>query len=231
MDEINSMPLPLQAKLLRVIQEKKVRRIGGQKEIDIDFRIVAATNVNPAIILETGEMRSDLYYRLNVIYLELPPLRNRQEDIPLLVDHYIEYYNQVFHKKVLSVNQDTMDFFMEYSWPGNIRELKNMIERAMNMQVGEKIQLEDINLGALFGVSSTVASTFPPASQKRPTSLKDALMEVEVDMIKQELLAANGNVSKAARQLDIPQQTMNHKIDRYNLRSFIYHIKLNNTQK
>ncbi len=231
LDEINSMPLSLQAKLLRVIQEKKVRRVGGQKEIDVDFRIVAATNVNPAVILQTGEMRSDLYYRLNVIYLELPPLRNRREDIPLLVDHYIDYYNKLFGKRVLSVDQATSDFFMEYGWPGNIRELRNMIERAMNMQDGEIIHLEDINLGVLFGVSSAAASTFPPVSRKQYASLKGALKEVELEMIKQALLDANGNVSKAARQLDIPQQTMNHKIEKYNLRSFIYHIKLNHTQK
>ncbi|MFP3391948.1 sigma-54 interaction domain-containing protein [Brevibacillus sp. SIMBA_040] len=231
LDEINSMPLSLQAKLLRVIQEKKVRRVGGQKEIDIDFRIVAATNVNPEVILQTGEMRSDLFYRLNVIYLELPPLRNRREDIPLLIDHYISYYNEQFNKKVLGVNQEAMSFFMEYTWPGNIRELRNMIERAMNMQEGEVIQLEDVNLGALFGVSSMSPATMPAESRKQQGSLKDALKEVEVEMIKQALLDANGNVSKAARKLDIPQQTINHKIDKYTLRPFIYQIKLNATQK
>ncbi|WP_257350714.1 sigma-54 interaction domain-containing protein [Pseudalkalibacillus decolorationis] len=227
LDEINSMPLSLQAKLLRVIQEGKVRRIGGQKEFSIQIRVVAATNVHPAVIVKSGELRKDLYYRLNVIYLEIPPLRDRKNDIPELVHHYVDYYNHTFQKSIIGVNPDTMDFFMNHDWPGNIRELRNLIERGMNLVEGDFICLKDIQTHTLLSLQQqdTLIS-----SKKKIPRLREAIMDLEIEMVKQALMKNDGNVSKAARQLDIPQQTLNNKIEKYELRPFIYHVKIN-TQK
>ena len=150
LDEINSMSLPLQAKLLRVLQENKVRRVGGQTEIPIDLHLITATNLHPSKLLNSGDLRLDLYYRINVMFLEIPPLRRRREDIPLLVDSFISHYNKVFSKQVVATDKDSMDFFLQYEWPGNIRELKNMIERAMNLVDGELIHLDDLKPGKFF---------------------------------------------------------------------------------
>jgi arginine utilization regulatory protein len=224
LDEINSMPISLQAKLLRVIQEGKVRRIGGQKEFSIQIRIIAASNVHPEVIVQSGELRSDLYYRLNVIYLEIPPLRSRIEDIPELVQYFINYYNHEFQKNIIDVDSETMDFFMKYNWPGNIRELRNLIERAMNLGEGDFIHLKDIQPHTLLSLSKrdTVISQLPETQK-----LKATLLKIEIEMVKQALLESRGNVSRAARQLDIPQQTLNNKIEKYGLRSYIYKIKIN----
>src|SRR5699024_7144968 len=135
-----------QAKLLRVIQEKKVRRVGSHKEIPVNIRIIASTNVDPVTLLEKKKMRADLYYRLSVLPLFLPPLRERIEDVPLLVNEFIHTLNQEFDKHVIGVDDDVLDYLMAYNWPGNIRELRNLIERAMNIVEGETIQMKHLQL-------------------------------------------------------------------------------------
>ncbi|MBD1381514.1 sigma-54 interaction domain-containing protein [Metabacillus arenae] len=224
LDEINSMPASLQAKLLRVIQEGKVRRIGGQKEFSIQVRIVAATNIHPEVIVQSGELRSDLYYRLNVIYLEVPTLRNRKEDIPELVNYYVDHYNKEFQKSIVGVDIETMNFFMNYEWPGNIRELRNLIERAMNLGVEASIHLKDIEPHTLLSFHQKAPVSFQTHENQK---LRDAIRNLEIKMVKEALEQSAGNVSKAARQLDIPQQTLNNKIKKFGLRSFIYQIKMN----
>jgi arginine utilization regulatory protein len=224
LDEINSMPLSLQAKILRVIQEGMVRRIGGQMEFSIQVRIVAATNIHPSVILQSGELRSDLYYRLNVIFLEIPPLRHRKDDIPELVDYYIGYYNHEFNKSFFGVDLDAMDFFNNYNWPGNIRELRNLIERAMNLGDGDLIQLKDIQTHTILSIQTNNTEII---QQKKSPKLREATINLEKEMIKEAIVQCEGNVSKAARQLDIPQQTLNNKLEKYALRSFIYQIKMN----
>lgn len=227
LDEINSMPISLQAKLLRVIQEGKVRRVGGQKEIDIDVRIISATNVHPSIILNEGELRKDLYYRLNVIYLELPPLRERKEDIPELVQHFINEYNEQFQKSVIGVDEEVMDFFLRYHWPGNIRELRNLIERAMNLVEGNWIQYQDIQPDH---ISSTPKQEPLIQEDLGSEKLREAVKDLEIRMIKQALARNKGNISASARQLDIPQQTLNNKIEKYQLRPYVYQLKMKHHQ-
>lgn len=225
LDEINSMPLNLQAKILRVIQEGKIRRVGGQSEIPVNFKLISSTNVHPNALLETGEIRADLFYRLNVLYIELLPLRERREDIPILLRHYINMYNEKLNRNVVDIDEKTMDFFMNYEWPGNIRELRNIVERMINMSK-DKIIKFDMNHNILR--STSIKKKLTPVrriEKEEIRGLKEAIIEYEIEIIKNALQQKKGNISKAARALDIPQQTLNYKVDRYNLKDFVKNIK------
>lgn len=144
LDEIGDMPPHVQTKLLRVLQESKVERIGGAKPIPIDIRVICATNQNIEQMVEEGTFREDLYYRLNIIPIELPPLRKRKEDLPALIDYYIAYYNQRLGKSMRGVSAEALQTLMSYDWPGNVRELKNIIEYLANIAEGAQIQLSDL---------------------------------------------------------------------------------------
>ncbi len=144
LDEIGDMPLHVQTKLLRVLQENKVERIGGRKPIPIDIRVICATNKNIEQMVEEGTFREDLYYRLNIIPIELPPLRKRKEDLPALIDYYIAYYNQKLGKNMTGVSPEALQTLMSYDWPGNVRELKNIIEYLENIAEGQEIRLTDL---------------------------------------------------------------------------------------
>lgn len=144
LDEIGDMPLPVQTKLLRVLQENKVERIGGTKPIPINIRVICATNKNIEQMVEEGTFREDLYYRLNIIPIELPPLRKRKDDLPALIDYYIAYYNQKLGKNMAGVSPEALQTLLSYDWPGNVRELKNIIEYLANIAEGEQIQLADL---------------------------------------------------------------------------------------
>ncbi len=133
LDEINSMDLAVQAKILKAIEEQKIRRIGGTEDILIDVRIIAATNEDPLLCMQRGSLREDLYYRLKVVQLNIPPLRNRKEDIRPLTEYYINFYNTVMGKSIQKVDAQLMRLFYQYSWPGNVRELRNMIEGGFNL--------------------------------------------------------------------------------------------------
>lgn len=144
LDEIGDMPLHIQTKLLRVLQENKLERIGGQRPIPIDIRVLCATNKDIEQMVLDGTFREDLYYRLNIIPLELPPLRKRKEDIPMLTDYYIAYYNQKLGKSIERVKTEVMQTLVNYNWPGNVRELKNIVEYLSNIVEGEEVQLSDL---------------------------------------------------------------------------------------
>ena len=144
LDEIGDMPLPVQTKLLRVLQESVVERIGGTKPIPIDIRVICATNKNIEQMVEEGAFREDLYYRLNIIPIELPPLRKRKEDLPALIEYYIAYYNQKLGKSMRGVSSEALQTLTSYDWPGNVREMKNIIEYLENIAEGEIIQLSDL---------------------------------------------------------------------------------------
>lgn len=144
LDEIGDMPLHVQTKLLRVLQERKLERIGGQKPIPIDIRVICATNKDMEQMVKEGTFREDLYYRLNIIPIELPPLRKRKEDIPPLVEHYISYYNQKLNKHIRGVCPEVLQTMVNYNWPGNVRELKNIVEYLANIVEGDEVQLSDL---------------------------------------------------------------------------------------
>ncbi|QHA91123.1 PAS domain-containing protein [Bacillus sp. N1-1] len=215
LDEINSMPFSLQSKLLRVLQEGKVRRVGDLKERGVEVRLVTATNVQPSELVKVGKMRADLYYRLNVLLIEVPPLRNRLEDISGLVNYFVEMFNRVLDKGVQHVEEEAMMFFYKYHWPGNIRELKNMIERGMNLTTKDYLSLNDVQPHSI--LSMPIKSSNDHYLKKDRIILKKEVEELESRLIQEAIKKSEGNVSRAARELDVPQQTLDKKVKKYNL--------------
>ncbi|MFQ5830476.1 MAG: sigma-54-dependent transcriptional regulator [Candidatus Methylomirabilia bacterium] len=202
LDEVGSLRLDLQAKLLRVLQEREVERLGGTRSVKIDVRIIAATNTNLKQAVKDRIFREDLYYRLNVVPLTVPPLRARREDIPWLVDHFIKKYNREFHKEVRSVSQGALPVLLEYPWPGNVRELENIIERSVALATGPVIRLKDLPLDLALpehGVGGTDEVAVP---------LKEAREQFERQYILRTLERVDGNLSEAARRLGVHRNTL-----------------------
>lgn len=206
LDEINSMPLELQSKLLRVLQDGSIRRVGATNTIDVDVRIIAATNIPPEEAIERRQIRRDLYYRLNVISFEIPPLRERKDDIPLLAKYFIDKFNKKFNKDVKGVSNEVLSIFYNYEWDGNVRELENLIEGIMSITDKEVIELEDL----------------PYKFRQRKSkpfelSLKEILEDTERDMIKEALKRTNNNITQAAELLKIPRQTLQYRLQKLNI--------------
>jgi arginine utilization regulatory protein len=215
LDEINSLSLPLQAKLLRALQEKSIRRIGDTKDRPINVRIIAAINEDPIEAISQQRLRKDLYYRLGVVTLFLPPLRERKEDIPLLVDHFIQKYNQLFQMEVTGVSDDVYRFFQEYDWPGNVRELQHLIEGAMNLMIDETvIACEHLPLHHIQrkpqGGLETAPAEDDGMDEVKP--LKEKLIEMETAYIRRVVEKHRGNISKAARDLQISRQSLQYRL-------------------
>lgn len=208
LDEISNISLNIQAKLLRVIQEREVTRVGSSKPIKVDVRILAATSENLAEAVKEGKFREDLYYRLSVVPVHLPPLRDRKEDIPLLVEHFLQKYNKRAKKNIKAVSSQVKKALMEYDWPGNIRELENTIERAVVLSRGDSLEIETL---IYHGISAS--SKFLDAVGGRIKSLA----EVEKEYIKNILDEQNGNKSKTAEILGIDRKTLLAKIRKYSL--------------
>jgi DNA-binding NtrC family response regulator len=208
LDEISNISLNIQAKLLRVIQEREITRVGGTRPIKVDVRMLAATNENLAELVKKGKFREDLFYRLSVVPIHLPPLRERKDDTPLLVDHFLQKYNKRTRKKISTISTAVKKALMEYDWPGNIRELENTIERAVVLSKGDEIELEDL---VYHGISSS-SSLFHPAGGKHKS-----LDELEKEYIKIVLQAEHGNKSKSAKILGIDRKTLNSKVKKYKI--------------
>lgn len=224
LDEMNSLPLTLQAKILRVIDEGYVRRLGDHKEQQFNFRLFSAFNVDPGFLLRNGDFRRDLFYRLNVLYIEIPPLRRRPEDIPLLVHDFINEYNQRGGKQIESLDRESLEILKRHPWLGNVRELRNYLERAFNQTADPVINLRRLNLMDITHQNNSYYQA-PAISGDDRIRFKDAVAEAEIGIIKSALRRSEGNVSQAARSLDIPQQTLDGKIAKYNLRPFIHELK------
>jgi DNA-binding NtrC family response regulator len=203
LDEIGDISSKLQLDLLRVLETRQFCRVGGSEPISVDVRIIAATNRDLPKAVAEGKFRDDLFYRLNVIPITLPPLRDRREDIPLLVEHFLERMCAELGRKVDGVSRDAMAMLMSYSFPGNVRELRNIVERAMVCASGPVLQPVD------FGLGDAAAAAVAPAS----------LEEVERRHIAAILEQSGGNVSQAARILDIDRVTLYNKIKKYGLRA------------
>jgi DNA-binding NtrC family response regulator len=206
LDEIGEMPLSMQVKLLHVIQERKVLRVGGVRPIELDIRIIAATNRDLKEEVERGQFRQDLYYRLNVVGIQLPALSERLDDVPLLVAHFIEQFGKAFGKKVKAIDHAALEILMHYDFPGNVRELKNIIERAVALSEGVRIQVTDL----------------PP--DLRTLELKtfqgeklESLEEMEKQHIQRVLEKVSFNKSLAAKILDLPRTTFWRKLIKYRL--------------
>ncbi len=213
LDEINSLSLPLQAKLLRALQEKSIRRIGDTKDRAINVRIIAAINEDPVEAISHDRLRKDLYYRLGVVTLFLPSLRDRKEDIPLLADHFICKYNQLFQMNVESVSEEVRQYFLQYDWPGNIRELQHLIEGAMNLMVDETvITMEHLPIRRNQRRSQPVTQPVQPALTEEIKPLRDKLKEFETAYVQHVVARHNGNISRAAKELMVSRQSLQYRL-------------------
>lgn len=216
LDEINSMGLSLQAKLLRVLQEGYIRRVGGLRDISVDVRIIATTNEDPVESIGKGTIRRDLYYRLNVISIFVPPLRERKDDIKLLCEHFLKFYNVRFNKDVWMISQDMMQAFMKHSWPGNVRELGNLIEGAMNLITKDEHVLRSEHFyGFTPNLIGSEANYNDVIHSHKP--LPDIIDTVEKRLIEESLDESGYNISEAARILGVKRQTLQHKIKKYGI--------------
>jgi len=205
LDEIGDITPKLQLALLRVLEERRFTRVGGVEPVEVDVRVIAATNRDLGKAVEQGHFREDLYYRLNVIPIQLPPLRDRREDIPLLVDHLLEQLCVETGRKVESVSHDAMALLMEHPWPGNVRELRNVLERAVVVASGSSIQAPDLGL-------------LEAARGEAAAGDMATLEQVERRHIAHVLAKSGGNITQAARVLDIDRVTLYNKIKKYHLR-------------
>jgi len=204
LDEVGELPAETQVSLLRVLQEREFQRIGGNESLKADVRVVAATNRNLESAIARGEFREDLFYRLNVFPIEVPPLRQRKADIPLLVEYYVDRYASKAGKKITGINKSGLELLKSYSWPGNIRELQNVIERSVIISDSENLLLDE----SWFGHPG-----FSANSSIQP--LSDRLAAQEREIIEAALAESNGRVSGpsgAAVRLGIPQSTLDSKI-------------------
>lgn len=242
LDEVNSMSPGLQAKLLRFLQERKVRRVGAMKEIDVNLKIISSVNVPPHYAIDSGALRSDLFYRLAVVYIQIPPLRDRMGDMNRLITHFLVKANANLGKQVTGVTLDLIDRFERYNWPGNVRELEHVIEGAMNM-VGDERTIEMHHLSVPLQMTNQGRSVSPskpssdakhagqlrvvfPASRKKALSpdrsLADLKREQEIAAIDAALTETGGNAARAARRLGISPQLMNYKLKRFGINRQAY---------
>ncbi len=211
LDEINSLEPYLQSKLLRVLQEGYIRPIGGSKSIDIDVRIIATLNEEPEKLIESGKLRKDFYYRLCVMRINIPPLRERKDDIPIFVEKLIEKYNKILFKNIRGIDEGMMKKLKDYNWPGNIRELTNVIEAAINMADYNSILTEKY---FDFRIANDNSNNFNGIISNKDGNfdLEDYMSDIEKNIIEKILKKNNYNVSKTARELSISRQNLQYKI-------------------
>jgi two-component system response regulator AtoC len=211
LDEVGALRVDLQAKLLRALQEREIERIGGSRTVKVDVRIIAATNVNLKQAVRDRAFREDLYYRLNVVPLTVPPLRERREDIPLLVIHFVRKYNREFGKAVRGISPGALPVLLDYDWPGNVRELENIIERSIALARGPVIYLRDLPLD--LALPDAAARSAEPG-----LSLKEARERFERQFILRVLEGVDWNQSRAARLLGLHRNTLTARLADWGLR-------------
>ena len=221
LDEIGDLPLSLQVKLLKTVETKRIRRVGGLQEINISVRIIAATNANLLEAVNTGQFREDLYYRLHVGYVEVPPLRDRGDDVLLLAEYFIEQYSQQRHHQIKGITPAAREIIQSYSWPGNIRELQNVIARVVLFEADEWISADNLNFnlckqmnsGYKVRASDTGKISLPSEHFTMPTK-GIALEDLERNIINSALKKASGNLSHAARLLKISRGKLRYRLDK-----------------
>lgn len=214
LDEIGEMSPTMQAKLLRVLQEKEIQRVGGEETIQLDVRVIAATNRDLEFEVAQGRFREDLFYRLNVMPLNVPPLRKRQEDIPLLAQHFMKKFAEKNRKTVKGFIPLAMDMLINYEWPGNVRELENAVERAVILLTGEHITEKQLPLN--------ITERYPDLAEPNTPDIKvtdgsRSLEEIEKEAIMETLNASGGNKAEAARRLGVTRKTLHNKLKHYGL--------------
>ncbi|MGH7265386.1 MAG: sigma-54-dependent transcriptional regulator [Candidatus Rokuibacteriota bacterium] len=212
LDEIATLRVDLQAKILRALQEREIERVGGTRRIKVDVRVVAATNTDLRKALETGALREDLYYRLNVVELTVPPLRERVEDVPLLVEHFIRKYAARFGKRIREVAPGALELLRGYSWPGNVRELSNIVERSVALVDGTRIEATDLPLDLL------LPSRRAPGGRDEEFRLKEAREQFERQLVLKVLDRVDWNQSRAARLLGMHRNSLKAKLAGWGIR-------------
>ncbi|MBU8878483.1 sigma 54-interacting transcriptional regulator [Bacillus sp. FJAT-29790] len=220
LDEVNSMGTGLQAKLLRVLQERKVQRLGSTKVIDIDVRVIATINEEPLEAISNDRLREDLYYRLGVVNLVIPPLRSRKDDIRVLIEHFIDKHAELLDVTVEGLESDIFKFFMNYHWPGNVRQLEHVIEGCLNLVYDESMIGYD-HLPPVFKnkIQQQENSISSEQSLQYSGSLPEQIERLERIMIEQAMKSTNGNITKAGEQLGISRQNLNYKLKKYQIYS------------
>lgn len=221
LDEINSMSTNLQSKLLRVLEEKKVRRLGAKEEIPVDVRLISSSNIEPHQAVEESQLRSDLFFRLAVVTIKIPPLRERRVDIDLLVKHFIQIFNDKLEKNVQEISPATLKMMEEYHWPGNVRQLKHWIECAMNMVPKHETILNEKYAPKYFhsiNVADTIKereSGWRPVEQQ---SIFHEIREKECSRIKEALRCHMGNITKSAEELGMSRQSLQYRLRKYGIK-------------
>jgi len=210
LDEIGDIPLSVQVKLLRVLQEQNFERVGGGESIKVNVRLIAATNQELEKLIEAGDFREDLFYRLNVVTIYIPPLSERKEDIPPLVNHFIQKYAAENNKNIDGISKEALDLLMRYDYPGNIRELENIIERSIVLARGDMIVTEDLPVYARISESEE--------KQQEDSSLTEMVERFEQKLIIEALDKAEGNQSQASRNLGIGERKLRYKLRKYKVK-------------
>ncbi len=217
LDEISEMHINMQPKFLRVLEDQTFRRVGGVKDISVNVQVVASTNRNLEQSVREGKFREDLFYRLSVIPIQIPPLRERKEDIPLLVDHFFQHYKIQFRRNVKGITPEGLKLLTNYSWPGNVRELKNAIERAMILVDQDMIDVDQLPIRI---ADPSAAGPAPRSSENPHVQLPPegaALDDIERELIQQALQHADGNKTLASKLLKISRDTLRYKVKKHNL--------------
>lgn len=215
LDEIGDMAPALQAKLLRFLEERRFRRVGGTQEISVDVRVIAATNRDIGRLIRDGKFREDLYYRLNVVTLELPPLRERGDDIRLLIKHFVDRFSREFKRPVREVSEDAYAVAQRYEWPGNVRELRNVVERAVLLCKGERIEADDLVIGrggSRSNVCDLAQFNLPPEGFDL-----NNLTELEARLLEQALERTDGNQTHAAQLLHVTRDRLRYRLQKHGL--------------
>jgi DNA-binding NtrC family response regulator len=208
LDEISEMPMPLQSKLLRVLEEREFYRVGGTRPVTLRSRVIVSTNRKLRDMVAEGYFRQDLYFRVAVFEIVLPPLRDRRSDIPLLADHFVKRFNREMTRRCLGIDSDVVRVLMTHSWPGNVRELRNVVEHAMIVSRGDYIALDDLP------AEIRAAGDVRPAKQ----GLREAVHAYEREHIRRALAACGGNREETARRLGVNPSTLHRKMSEWGLR-------------
>jgi len=221
LDDIDDVPLSMQVKLLRVLQNRTIERLGGTRPIPVNVRVIAGSKRDLKQLVAEGKFREDLFYRLNVLPVTLPPLRERREDVPVLMEHFLKQYFRRRDEDVPAISDAVKQAFMRYSWPGNVRELENACERVAQTCSCGTVRVGCVSASILFRAGAPPAETpapiASPSSDAAPVSLDDRLREVEANLIRWALKVSNGNKSKAAQLLQIKRSTLGDRINRCGL--------------
>ncbi len=223
LDELNSMPIQIQAKLLRVLQDGVIRKLGSEKEKKIDVKIIGAMSCDPLAAIEKGQLREDLFYRLSSNLIRLVPLRDRKEDIPIYLDHFLKEFNSTYGKEVESISSAMMDLFLTYDWKGNVREMRHILESMISITSDKTLTIKHLPLYMIGRISKDSSGKIHSQTSQVPMlSLTEAVDKTERDLINRALIWSKGHLTKSAEILGVPRQTLKYKMKKLGLKKKDY---------